>query len=150
MPDCGYHTISKTIDYQPNQKTKGTIMSNKTFLIIHSVIYASFAIALFFLPSLLWPLYGVQLNDQYAHFLSQHNSIFLGGIAIIGFLLRDIETKSITAQKLFNGLMWTNMLGFVITLYACINSIFVGFGWSDPAFFALISIFCFWQMKKNV
>ena len=125
-------------------------MSNKTFLTIHSVIYASFAIALFFLPSLLWPLYGVQLNDQYAHFLSQHNSIFLGSIAIIGFLFRDIETQSIASKKLLTGLMWTNILGFVITLYACINGIFIGFGWSDPIFFALLSVLCFLQMKKNV
>lgn len=125
-------------------------MSTKVFLTIHSIIYAFFAVALFFLPALLWPMYGVQLNDQYALFLSQHNSIFLGGIAIIGFLFRDIEAESPVANKLLSGLMWTNLLGFVITLYACLNDIFVGFGWSDPAFFALLSLVCFCQLKQSV
>ena len=124
-------------------------MSNKIFITIHSVIYASFAVALFFLPTLLWPLYGVQLNDKYALFLSQHNSIFLGGIAIIGYLLRDIEASTLTAQKLLTGFMWTNVLGCIITLYACLKGVFVGFGWSDPAFFALLSGLSFWQLKLN-
>ena len=124
-------------------------MNSKIFLIAHSIIYVFFAVALFFLPDLLWPLYGVQINDQYARFLSQHNSIFLGGIAIIGFLFRDISSGSITAIRLFKGLLWTNVLGFAITLYACINGILVGFGWSDPAFFAFISILCFWQLRKQ-
>lgn len=124
-------------------------MNNKTFLTIHSLVYALFAIALFFLPTLLWPVYGLEINDRYAYFLSQHNSIFLGGIAIIGFLFRDIEANSLMAKKLFMGLGLTNILGFIITLYACLNHIFAGFGWSDPAFFALLSLLSFWQFKKN-
>lgn len=124
-------------------------MSNKLFLTIHSTIYVFFAAALFFLPSQIWPIYGLQVNDQYAYFLSQHNSIFLGGIAIIGFLLRDIEMNSLLARKLFIGLVWTNILGFIITLYACFNHIFSGFGWSDPVFFALLALLNFWQFKKN-
>lgn len=101
------------------------------------------------MPSVIWPLYGVKVNDQYAYFLSQHNSIFLGGIAVIGFLLRDIEPHSVPAQKLFLGLAWTNILGLIITLYACFNMIFVGFGWSDPAFFSLLALACYWRVKKN-
>ena len=124
-------------------------MNNKTFLTIHSTIYAAFALVLFFLPAQLWPMYGVEINDQYAYFLSQHNSIFLGGIAIITYLFRDIETNSLMAKKLFMGLGLTNMLGFIITLYACLNHIFVGFGWSDPAFFAVLSALNFWQFKHN-
>ena len=124
-------------------------MSSKTFLIIHSAIYASFTLALFSAPALVWPIYGLEVNDKYAFFLSQHNSIFLGGIAILGFLFRDIEAGSLMGKKLFLGLMWTNLLGLVITLYACLGGIFVGFGWSDPAFFALLSALCFWQLKKN-
>lgn len=124
-------------------------MNNNVFLTTHSVIYAIFAIALFVIPAQLWPLYGVDVNDQYAYFLSQHNSIFLGGLAIICFLFRDIETGSQTAQKLFNGLMWTNALGLIITLYACLTAVFTGFGWSDPAFFALLAGLSFLQLKKN-
>lgn len=60
-------------------------INNRSFLLIHSSIYAIFAIGLFFFPNLLWPNYGVQLNDQYSVFLSQHNSIFLGGIAILTY-----------------------------------------------------------------
>jgi len=116
---------------------------------VHSSIYAIFAIGLFFLPEIIWPNYGVQLNDQYSIFLSQHNSIFLGGIAILGYLFRDVENKSVVAQKLFTGLMWTNILGVVITLYACFNKIFVGFGWSDPAFFALLAVLSYLKLKDN-
>ncbi|WP_432472150.1 hypothetical protein [Amphritea sp. HPY] len=124
-------------------------MNNRVFLTIHSVIYAAFAIALFSIPAQLWPLYGVSVNDQYAYFLSQHNSIFLGGLAIISFLFRDIATGSQSAQKLFNGLMWTNILGLIITLYACLTKVFTGFGWSDPAFFALLAGLSFLQNQKN-
>ncbi|RKE03218.1 hypothetical protein [Marinifilum flexuosum] len=124
-------------------------ISNSTFLKVHSSIYAIFAIGLFLFPKLIWPNYGVQLNDQYSTFLSQHNSIFLGGIAIIGFLFKDTETKSLTAQKLFKGLMLTNVLGVLITLYAGFTKIFVGFGWSDPIFFALLAILSFIKLKDN-
>lgn len=124
-------------------------MNNKAFLSMHAAIYGVFALALFFAPALMWPMYGVEVNDQYAYFLSQHNSIFLGGIAAISFLFREIEASELS-QKLFLGLMVTNLLGLLITLYACFTGVFVGFGWSDPAFFALLSILSFVQYKKQV
>ncbi|WP_029203752.1 hypothetical protein, partial [Vibrio cyclitrophicus] len=102
-------------------------MNNKTFLSLHGIIYAGFAFALFFLPTVMWPMYGVEINDKYAYFLSQHTSIFLGGISAITWLLRDIEA-GISAKKLIQGLVVTNMLGAIITLYAAFTGIFVGFG----------------------
>ncbi|MCZ4696483.1 hypothetical protein [Ancylomarina euxinus] len=124
-------------------------INNRTFLIVHSSIYAIFAITLLFLPQVMWPVYGLQLNDKYAIFLSQHNSIFLGGIAILGFLFRDVEEGSKTAHKLFTGLMLTNILGVIITLYAALTEIFVGFGWSDPAFFLLMAVMSYIKLNNN-
>ncbi|WP_170347534.1 hypothetical protein [Ruegeria atlantica] len=124
-------------------------MTNKTFLTAHGVIYMFFALALFFAPAILWPNYGLQLNDQYAVFLSQHNSIFLGGIGIISFLFRDAEHGSNAALAILSGLMWTNLLGVIITLYACLTGVFTGFGWSDPIFFALLAVLSFVQLGKN-
>ena len=124
-------------------------MTNRTFLSAHGVIYMFFALALFFIPTVLWPNYGLQLNDQYAVFLSQHNSIFLGGIGIISFLFRDAGEGSDAARKVLTGLLWTNVLGVVITLYACLTGIFTGFGWSDPIFFALLAVLCVVQLGRN-
>lgn len=93
-------------------------------------------------------MYGLEINDRYAYFLSQHTSIFLGGIAAVSLMLREIETGLI-AKKLFTALMIGNLLGVVITVYAGITGIFVGFGWSDPAFFTLLSILSYLQMKKQ-
>ncbi len=124
-------------------------MSNKIFLTGHGLIYMFFALALFFAPAVLWPNYGLQLNDQYAVFLSQHNSIFLGGIGLISFLFRDADHGSDTARTILTGLMWTNVIGVIITLYACLTGIFTGFGWSDPVFFALLAILSFVQLGKN-
>ncbi len=121
-------------------------MNNKTFLSLHGIIYAGFAIALFFLPTVMWPMYGVEINDKYAYFLSQHTSIFLGGIAAITWLLRDIES-GISAKKLIQALFVTNMLGAIITLYAAFTGIFVGFGWSAPAFFSFLSILSIRQLQ---
>jgi len=122
-------------------------MNNRTFLTLHGSIYVVFALALFFIPSLIWPMYGVELNDQYAYFLSQHTSIFLGGLGAISLLLRDIE-HSKTAKRLFLGLLITNSLGVTITLYAGAIGIFTGFGWSDPAFFTILSLLSYFQFKK--
>ena len=122
-------------------------MTNRTFLTVHGVIYTVFAFALFFVPTMMWPMYGVQINDQYALFLSQHTSIFLGGIAAVSLMLRDVE-PSTTAKQLFKALLTTNLLGVVITTYAGITGVFVGFGWSDPAFFLLLSVLTFIQWKK--
>ena len=124
-------------------------MNNKTYFTVHAVIYAIFAIVLFFLPTHLWPMYGVEINDQYANFLSQHNSIFLGGIAAFSFLFRNTQEKTESAINLIKGLIFTNSLGLVITLYACINGIFSGFGWSDPIFFGFLACIGLWQLKKN-
>ncbi|MEX0320080.1 MULTISPECIES: hypothetical protein [unclassified Ruegeria] len=124
-------------------------MTNRTFLTAHGAVYAFFALALFFIPTVLWPNYGLQLNDRYAVFLSQHNSIFLGGIGIISLLFRDADHGSDTAQRILTGLMWTNILGVVITLYACLTGVFTGFGWSDPIFFALLAVLSFIQIGKN-
>ncbi|WP_061035299.1 MULTISPECIES: hypothetical protein [Vibrio] len=123
-------------------------MTNRTFLTVHGVIYMLFAFALFFVPTMMWPMYGVQINDQYALFLSQHTSIFLGGIAAVSLMLRDVE-PSTTAKQLFKALLTTNLLGVVITIYAGITGVFVGFGWSDPAFFLLLSVLTFIQWKKQ-
>ncbi len=123
-------------------------MTNRTFLTVHGVIYTVFAFALFFVPTMMWPMYGVQINDQYALFLSQHTSIFLGGIAAVSLMLRDVESGN-TAKQLFKALLVTNFLGVVITTYAGITGVFVGFGWSDPAFFLLLSVLTFIQWKKQ-
>lgn len=123
-------------------------MKNKIFLTLHATIYLVFALALFFIPSQLWPMYGVEINDKYAYFLSQHTSIFLGGIAVISFMLRDIEAGMI-ANKLLRALLITNLLGVVITVYAGVTGIFVGFGWSDPAFFSFLSLLTYLQLRKQ-
>lgn len=123
-------------------------MNNKIFLTLHATIYLVFALALFFIPSQLWPMYGVEINDKYAYFLSQHTSIFLGGIAVISFMLKDIEAGMI-ANKLLRALLITNLLGVVITVYAGVTGIFVGFGWSDPAFFSFLSLLTYLQLRKQ-
>lgn len=122
------------------------MMTNRTFLTVHGVIYTVFAFALFFVPTMMWPMYGVQINDQYALFLSQHTSIFLGGIAAVSLMLRDVESGK-TAKQLFKVLLITNGLGAVITTYAGITGVFVGFGWSDPIFFVLLSLLTCKQLR---
>ncbi|ELY2119038.1 hypothetical protein [Vibrio parahaemolyticus] len=121
-------------------------MTNRTFLTVHGVIYTVFAFALFFVPTMMWPMYGVQINDQYALFLSQHTSIFLGGIAAVSLMLRDVEPSN-TAKQLFKALLVTNLLGVVITTYAGITGVFVGFGWSDPIFFISLSLLTYKQLR---
>lgn len=123
-------------------------MNNRTFLTTHAIIYTTFAFALFFVPHIMWPMYGVELNDRYAYFLSQHNSIFLGGIGAITWILRDVEAGQI-AKKLVLALLFTNLLGVGITLYASVTGIFTGFGWSDPAFFASLSVLSYFQFAKQ-
>ncbi|MDG2998981.1 hypothetical protein P7233_09045 [Vibrio parahaemolyticus] len=121
-------------------------MTNRTFLTVHGVIYTVFAFVLFFVPAMMWPMYGVQINDQYALFLSQHTSIFLGGIAAVSLMLRDVEPSN-TAKQLFKALLATNLLGVLITTYAGITGVFVGFGWSDPIFFVLLSLLTCKQLR---
>jgi len=123
-------------------------MNNKTFLTLHGVIYTIFAFALFFVPTLMWPMYGVEINDQYALFLSQHTSIFLGGVAAVTLLLRNIDHHA-TMKQLMKALVITNLLGVIITSYAGVTGIFVGFGWSDPAFFLLLTVLSGLQLKKQ-
>ncbi|MEP7734812.1 hypothetical protein [Vibrio parahaemolyticus] len=120
--------------------------TNRTFLTVHGVIYTVFAFALFFVPTMMWPMYGVQINDQYALFLSQHTSIFLGGIAAVSLMLRDVEPSN-TAKQLFKALLATNLLGVLITTYAGITGVFVGFGWSDPIFFVSLSLLTYKQLR---
>ncbi|MRE05511.1 hypothetical protein F0M03_20620 [Vibrio parahaemolyticus] len=122
------------------------MMTNRAFLTVHGVIYTVFAFALFFVPTMMWPMYGVQINDQYALFLSQHTSIFLGGIAAVSLMLRDVESGK-TAKQLFKALLITSGLGAVITTYAGITGVFVGFGWSDPIFFVLLSLLTCEQLR---
>lgn len=122
-------------------------MHSRLFLTIHGVIYSLFAIALFVIPSIMWPVYGVQINDQYALFLSQHTSIFLGGIAAVSFMMRGVS--DLYAQfQLIKALLITNLLGVVITTYAGITGIFVGLGLSDPLFFLVLSVITYIQLKR--
>ena len=123
-------------------------MTNKAFFTLHGSIYTVFAFALFFIPSLMWPMYGVEINDQYAYFLSQHTSIFLGGMAAISVFVRDIQHSQAVTQ-LLKALIVANGLGVIITGYAGITGIFVGFGWSDPAFFALLTLLSYRQLKQQ-
>lgn len=123
-------------------------MNNKTFLATYSAINVVFALALFFVPQMVWPMYGVELNDRYAFFLSQHTSIFLGGVGVISYQLRGIEVGEL-AKKLFFALLISNLLGVIITLYAGITGIFTGFGWSDPVFFTFLSVMSYLQFKKQ-
>ncbi|EEX94775.1 hypothetical protein VIOR3934_17496 [Vibrio orientalis CIP 102891 = ATCC 33934] len=123
-------------------------MNNKIFLTLHGAIYTIFALALFFIPNMMWPMYGVEINDQYAQFLSQHTSIFLGGVAAVSLYLREIEHTE-TIKQLLKALLVTNLLGVIITGYAGITGIFVGFGWSDPAFFALLTLLSYRQLNQQ-
>ncbi len=123
-------------------------MNNRAFLTAHSGIYTLFALALFFMPNIMWPMYGVEINDQYAYFLSQHTSIFLGGIAVISWLLRDIEPGKL-AKNLFLALAILTGLGVFITAYAGVTGVFAGLGWSDPAFFSILLLLSFIQFKKQ-
>lgn len=123
-------------------------MKNRTFLTAHGTIYLGFALALFFIPTLMWPIYGVEINDQYALFLSQHTSIFLGGVAAVSLLLRNVEHAE-TTKQLLKAFLVTNVLGAVITTYAGVSGIFVGLGWSDPIFFAFLSLLTYRQLSKN-
>lgn len=109
-------------------------MTSRQLILVHSTIYAVFAAALLLFPDQMWPLYGLDITDDNARFLSQHNSIFLSGIAILGFLFSDLEDNSPTQRRLLVGLIGTNLVGVAITLYACFTGIFTGLGWSDPAF----------------
>ena len=123
-------------------------MNNKQFFTLHGAIYSTFAFALFFIPTLMWPMYGLQINDQYAYFLSQHTSIFLGGIAAVSLFLREIEAGW-AATQLLKAFLVTNLLGAIITTYAGVTGIFVGFGWSDPAFFVGLSAVTYAQLRKQ-
>lgn len=124
-------------------------MNNKQFLTIHGSIYVIFGLLLFLIPKLFWPMYGVQIQDEYAVFLSQHTTIFLVGIGIISLLFKDVKEKSESAVNLFKGLLYTNILGVTITLYACLDGVFYGLGWSDPAFFTLMSFLSLLRLKAN-
>ena len=123
-------------------------MNNKTFLSLHSVIYFIFALALFFLPMLVWPMYGLEINDKYAYFLSQHTSIFLGGLGAVSLFFRNIKDAE-AIRQLIKALITTNLLGVIITSYAGITGIFVGFGWSDPVFFAALTVLGYLQLNKH-
>lgn len=122
-------------------------MKHNPFFIFHGSIYAIFALGLFFLPIVIWPLYGLEINDQYAYFLSQHTSIFLGGLSAVSFLFNAVKDKQ-AVKQLVKALLFTNLLGILITSYACFQGIFVGFGWSDPLFFTILSILSFLQLKR--
>ncbi len=122
-------------------------MHYRLFLTVHGVIYSLFAVALFVIPSIMWPVYGVQINDQYALFLSQHTSIFLGGIAAVSFMMRGVLDSNAQLQ-LIKALLITNLLGVIITTYAGIIGIFVGLGWSDPLFFLVLSAATYIQLKQ--
>ena len=121
-------------------------MTYRIFISVHSVIYALFALALYFLPDQLWSMYGVDINDTSARFLSQHTSIFLGGVAIMGWVLRRLEENAIK-RSVLTALAWTNLLGVGITLRACLDGTFVGMGWSDPAFFSVLVVLSVWLQR---
>ncbi|WP_209328182.1 hypothetical protein [Pseudoalteromonas sp. PA2MD11] len=122
-------------------------MNNKVFLTLHGGIYFAFALALFFLPTQVWPMYGVEINDKYAYFLSQHTSIFLGGLGVVSLLFRSIKDGE-AVKQILKALIITNLFGIIITSYAGITGIFVGFGWSDPAFFTVLTVLSYWQLIK--
>lgn len=122
-------------------------MNNRAFLTLHGSIYFVFALVLFFLPTQVWPMYGVEINDKYAYFLSQHTSIFLGGLGVVSLLFRNINDGE-AVKQILKALTITNLLGIIITSYAGITGIFVGFGWSDPAFFTVLTVLSYWQLKK--
>mgnify|MGYP000017327294 FL=1 len=122
-------------------------MNNRAFLTLHGGIYFVFALVLFFFPTQVWPMYGVEINDKYAYFLSQHTSIFLGGLGAVSLLFRNIKDGE-ALKQILKALMLTNLLGIIITSYAGITGIFVGFGWSDPAFFTVLTVLSYWQLRK--
>ena len=122
-------------------------MTSKQFLTFHSIVYGFFALALLLIPLQLWPLYGLEIADGDALFLSQHNSIFLGGLAALTWLLRDL-TQPDTLKRVLTGVLITNLFGVSITLYACVLGVFSGFGWSDPAFFTLLAVMSLMQLQR--
>lgn len=122
----------------------------KKVLYLHTVVYFLFALALFFIPDTLWPLYGVEINDQYARFLSQHTSIFLGGISIFGLMLSKLPSEKKLDVQIIKSLVLIDLTGVIITLYGALTGIFTGFGWSDPIFFGIMFLISLNQLFKLV
>ena len=85
---------------------------------------------------------------MYAYFLLQHISIFLGGVGAVSLFLRNIKDDE-AIRQLIKALITTNLLGVIITSYAGITGIFVGFGWSDPVFFAALTVLSYLQLNKH-
>ncbi|USD36194.1 MULTISPECIES: hypothetical protein [Ferrimonas] len=123
-------------------------MSANRVLQLHSLIYGVFAVLLALIPAWLWPQYGLMIDDKYSVFLSQHNSIFLAGIAIIGWQFSRFEPGSSAVLTLLRSLIWTNLIGAAVTLYACLTGLFSGFGWSDPLFFIGVVLWLSWALKR--
>ena len=67
--------------------------------------------------------------------------------ACISFYFRNVQDQEAVTQ-LLKALISTNLLGVIITVYAGVTGIFVGFGWSDPIFFAVLTVLSFLQLKK--
>lgn len=97
---------------------------------------------------MVWPIYGLEINDKYAYFLSQHTSIFLGGLGTVSLFLRNIKDVE-AIRQLIKALITTNLLGVMITSYAGVTGVFVGFGWSDPIFFAALTVLGYLQLNKH-
>lgn len=125
-------------------------MTTRTFFIIHSVIYSLFAIGLFATPALMLRMFGVAYNDPFILFLVQDNSVFLAGIAVLGFLFRDVEECSDEARRIITVFLIMAVLGFALTLHAVLTGILAGpMGWSDACSFAVLALLASWQLVQN-
>lgn len=126
-------------------------MTTRTFLIIHSIIYTLFAVGLFATPALMLRMFGVEHDDPFIIFLVQDNSVFLAGIAVLGFLFRDVKECSSEARKIILVFLIMAILGFALTFYTLLNGGLSGpLGWTDACSFAVLIILASLQMVQNM
>ncbi|WP_034246258.1 hypothetical protein [Aquimarina atlantica] len=122
-------------------------MNTKIFLTIHGLIYTLFGVGMFLFPNIFWETYGAKLKDKYTFFLVQHTTIFLGGSTIVISFYGDFKENSEKAKKILYDLLFTSIIGDIITSLAIFKSIFYDFSWIDLIFFLGICILTLIKLK---
>ena len=113
-------------------------MTLRNLFVLNAVVALAFAAGFLVIPGTLWTLYGLT-PDAEVNLVGQYFAVELVAVGLVSWLVRNVVDVAVL-RGITLGLLISDTIGLVLSLYAIFSGLFGAFGWSAVVvylFFAL-------------
>lgn len=146
IDDCHNDAIT------PTNSSKIDIMHLSKFLIINGILFVPFGLLMFFIPNVIFPLFGIDLSVDGTLMARVFGSALLS-LGLICFLARKENPKSVGTRAIIWGNFIFHLLDTISTTIASLKNVMNSLGWMFAILHLLLALgflYYFLTIKQQV